>query len=189
MKSHLATIKLFLLLTLVTGLLYPAAVCGFAALYFPQAANGSLIIDSQGVVRGSFLVGQNFEGPGVFWGRPSQTAEHPYHVMAASGGNLGTSNPALKEVATERLQQLTFTEKVPMDLVTSSGSGLDPHISPEAARLQVQRVSMATGLSPEVLERLIVGRTEAPTLGIMGQPRVNVVGLNFDLARVLNEKP
>ena len=158
-----------------------------SSVVFPSAAGGSLLRDAEGHPRGSALIGQNFDRPGEFWGRLSQTAERPYNAMAAAGGNLGTSNPALTGPAEERLKALSASGKVPLDLVTSSGSGLDPHISPEAALLQVERVSRATGQSPRTLESLLARNTEPRTFGVLGQPRVNVLRLNLDLQKLLKE--
>ncbi len=181
------TLKLFVALTLFTGVLYPLAMTGVASALYPRAAGGSLIIDAAGNPRASTWVGQEFSKPGEFWGRLSQTAEAPYNGMAAGGSNLGTSNPGLAENASPRLQALATSAKVPVDLVTSSGSGLDPHISPEAALAQVERVSRATRQPPHVLHALVNRMTEPRTFGVLGQPRVNVVKLNISLKDLLKE--
>lgn len=181
------TLKLFLMLTLVTGAIYPLAVTGVASVLYPRAAGGSLVLDKAGNPRASTWVGQEFSKPGEFWGRLSQTAETPYNAMAGGGSNLAPSNPSLAQSATSRLTALGTGSKVPVDLVTSSGSGLDPHISPEAALSQIERVSVATGQPAEALEALVKSTTEPRTFGVLGQPRVNIVKLNLALKELLKE--
>lgn len=191
-SSFATALKSFLLLTLITGVLYPLALTGLSELLLPHRAQGSLLsaqgahlsADQAPEATGSVLLGQSFDQPGEFWGRLSQTAESPYNAMASGASNLGTSHPALGDNARARLQALGPLEgPIPADLVTSSGSGLDPHISVAAARLQVPRVARATGKSPQELDSLIARWTEPPTLGVLGQARVNVVRLNLDLKK------
>lgn len=186
MKSpSLTTLRCFLLLTLVTGMVYPALITLLGGLLFSNAAAGSFVTPAGAQQpQASLLVGQNFQGQDQFWGRLSQTAETPYNAMASGGSNLGSANPTLAANARLRLQALGVSGPVPVDLVTSSASGLDPHISPEAARVQIPRVAKAMGKSPEQLEQLVAHLTEPATLGILGQPRVNVVRLNLELKRL-----
>ncbi len=177
-------IRCFVALTLLTGVVYPLAMTGASQLLMPAAANGSLL-GAADKPTGSELVGQSFDQPGQFWGRLSQTAEKPYNSAASGASNLGTSNPALADNARARLEALNLgSTPVPVDLVTSSGSGLDPHISPEAARVQIPRVASASKKSPQALEELVTRLTEAPTFGVLGRPRVNVVELNLELAKL-----
>jgi K+-transporting ATPase ATPase C chain len=171
--------------SLLTGLLYPLSVTLLAQAVFPFQAGGSLVV-RDGVVVGSVLVGQSFESPGYFWGRPSATAPYAYNGAASSGSNLGPSNPALhervKESVRARAQAGWWAESgIPADLVTSSGSGLDPHISPASARYQVPRVARERGLATEDVERLVAEHTEARVLGILGEPVVSVLRLNLAL--------
>lgn len=179
-------LKSFLLLTLLTGILYPLAITGISQIALAGAAGGSLLPAAEsGSSAGSLLIGQNFQDQTQFWGRLSQTAESPYNASASGASNLGSSNPVLADKAQARLQALGVEGvKVPVDLVTSSGSGLDPHISPASARVQIPRVARATGRSPEVLESLVVRLTEPPTFGVLGQARVNVLRLNLELERL-----
>lgn len=170
--------------TLLTGVVYPAAVTAAAHALFPRQAEGSLIVDGQ-VVRGSRLIGQPFSGAGYFWSRPSATSP-AYNAAASSGSNLGPSNPALAHAVAERVAALhaadpANTLPVPVDLVTASGSGLDPHITPAAAAYQVSRVARARGISEEALRELLARHTEGRTLGLLGEPRVNVLELNLAL--------
>ncbi|MBL8226558.1 MAG: potassium-transporting ATPase subunit KdpC [Chromatiales bacterium] len=179
---------LFGLLGLLTGVVYPLAVTGLAQLAFPDAANGSLV-RRDGVVIGSRLVGQAFADSGYFHGRPSATYPAPYNAGASSGSNQATTNPALREAVAARIAALRALDPgnalaVPVDLVTASGSGLDPHISPAAARFQVARVARARGLEPAQVAALVAAHTEDRTLGILGEPRVNVVMLNLALDAV-----
>ncbi|MGB3450314.1 MAG: potassium-transporting ATPase subunit KdpC [Giesbergeria sp.] len=176
---------LFVVLSLVTGLAYPLAVTGLAQVLFPDQANGSLV-KAKGVVVGSSLIGQPFSQPGHFWSRPSATAPDPYNAAASSGSNLGPSNPALAEAVSARIAALRAadpgnTAPVPVDLVTASASGLDPHISRAAADYQVNRVARALGLPPERVQALVAEHTEGTLLGFLGEPRVNVLLLNMAL--------
>jgi K+-transporting ATPase ATPase C chain len=173
------------LLSVVTGLAYPAIVTAIAQVVFPHQANGSLII-KDGKAIGSSLIGQLFDDPKYFWGRPSATSPLPYNAAASSGSNLGPTNPALIKAVQERVDALRAadpgnTAPVPVDLVTASGSGLDPHISPAAAFYQVRRVARARGLSEEVVRGLVEGHIEGRQLGFLGEPRVNVLALNHAL--------
>jgi len=175
----------FLLLTAVTGVFYPLLVTGIAQFAFPEKANGSLIRGEEGFV-GSELIGQPFEDPRFFWGRLSSTPDFPYNSAASSGSNLGPSNPALGEAAKARAKALQAADPgnktpIPADLVTSSGSGLDPHISPAAALYQASRVARARGLSEDPVRRLVDQFTEPRQWGILGEPRVNVLKLNLAL--------
>jgi potassium-transporting ATPase KdpC subunit len=176
---------LFVLLSLVTGLVYPLAVTGIAQLVMPGRANGSLIL-REGKPIGSALIGQPFADARYFWGRPSATAPQPYNGLASSGSNLGPTNPALTDGLNARLAALRAADPanahpVPIDLVTASASGLDPHISPAAAAYQVERVARARGLDPEQVRLLIAQHTEGRDLGILGEPRVNVLQINLAL--------
>jgi K+-transporting ATPase ATPase C chain len=176
---------LFALFTVLTGLVYPAVTTGVAQLLFPRQANGSLIV-RDGRVRGSELIGQPFSDPAYFWSRLSATGSVPYNAAASAGSNLGPSNPALAEAVTARVEALrsadpTQTGPVPVDLVTASGSGLDPHISPAAAAYQVGRVARARGRGVDEVQALVDRHTERRALGIIGERRVNVLVLNLAL--------
>ncbi len=178
-------LSLFVSLTIVTGLLYPLLVAGIAQLAFPDAANGSVVLQ-HGVAVGSSLIGQPFQAPGHFWSRPSATAPMPDNGDASSGSNLGPTNPALVEAVKARVAALRAADPgnvvpVPVDLVTASGSGLDPHISAAAANYQVARVARATGLAVERVQALVDRRIEEPLAGFLGEKRVNVLLLNLDL--------
>jgi K+-transporting ATPase ATPase C chain len=180
-----------LVLTLITGVVYPLVVTGLAQVIFPSQANGSLIV-TDGQVRGSALIGQSFDDPRYFWGRLSATGVHPYNAFngaalaGSSGSNLGPLNPALAEAVQARIDALRAADPAaappyPADLVTASGSGLDPHISPAAAAYQVRRVAIARGLSEAQVQELVAANTEGRDLGILGEPRVNVLRLNLAL--------
>lgn len=186
MKSQIRpTLVVFAALTLVFGFAYPAVTTLAARLFFPSRSTGSLV-EKDGKVVGSELVGQACDDPRYFWGRPSACGNN---AGASGGSNLGPTNPAQAEAVAARVKALrdaddTATGPVPADLVTASGSGLDPHISPEAARWQVHRVAKARGMSPEQEENLaalVEHHIEGRTLGFMGEPRVNVLRLNLDL--------
>ncbi len=178
-------LTLFILLSLITGLIYPLLVTGIGQALFPKQAAGSLI-ERDGKRVGSRLIGQNFTDPKYFWGRPSATGPYPNNAAASSGSNLGPLNPALKEAVEARVKALRAADPdnarpVPVDLVTASASGLDPHISPAAADYQVTRVARARGLAPETVRNLVVQQTEDRQWGIFGEPRVNVLELNLAL--------
>lgn len=178
-------LSLFVFLTLLTGLAYPLLVTGMAQWFFPEQAAGSLIKhDGQWI--GSHLIGQSFSDPKYFWGRPSATASMPYNAAGSGGSNLGPLNPALVETVKARVAALRAADPanrapVPADLVTASGSGLDPHISPAAAAYQIDRVSRRRGLAPEQLRALVDQYTEGRQWGIFGEARVNVLELNLAL--------
>lgn len=178
-------VALFVLLSLVTGLLYPLAVTGVAQLAFPQAANGSLVV-RDGQVVGSALIGQSFSDPKHFWGRPSATAPTSHNAGASSGSNLGPLNPALADAVKSRIEALRAADPgnkapVPVDLVTASASGLDPHISRAAADYQLARVARARALPQDEVRRLVEQHTESTWLGFLGEPRVHVLFLNLAL--------
>ena len=178
-------LTLLAIFTVITGLVYPLLVTGVAQLVFPHAANGSLI-EQGGKVVGSQLIGQPFDDPRYFWSRPSATGPHAYNAASSSGSNQGPLNPALKEAVTARIAALQAAAKgkqepVPVDLVTASGSGLDPHVSPAAALYQVERVAHARGLQVERVRQLVAVNTEGRDLGILGETRVNVLALNMAL--------
>lgn len=186
MKNMLRpALVLLLVLTLLTGVAYPLLVTGVARMLFPDQAAGSLILRN-GKPVGSALIGQNFSEPQHFWGRPSATGPMPYNAAASSGSNLGPLNPALADAVKSRIAALRAadpanTAPVPVDLVTASASGLDPHISPAAAHYQVGRVARARGLPSEKVQALVDGQTENPWLGLVGEPQVNVLKLNLAL--------
>jgi len=184
--THLRPALILLVaLTVVTGVVYPVIVTVIAQVVFPHQANGSLIV-KDGKVVGSTLIGQPFDDPKYFWGRPSATSPFPYNAASSSGSNLSPTNPALVKSVQERVDALraadpTNTAPVPVDLVTASGSGLDPHISPAAALYQVNRVAKARKLDPAVVRGLVERHTEGRHLGFLGEPRVNVLALNIAL--------
>lgn len=188
MLTHLRpALVLLLAFTGLTGVAYPLAVTGVALAVFPDQASGSLIRRGDGTVLGSALIGQTFTRPEYFWSRPS-AAGAGYDAANSSGSNLGPSNAALIATVRERVDMLTAANPdavgpVPVDLVTASGSGLDPHISPAAARWQAPRVATARRLELGVVERLIAAATEGRTFGILGEPAVNVLKLNLALDR------
>ncbi|MBY4731560.1 potassium-transporting ATPase subunit KdpC [Cupriavidus pauculus] len=178
-------LTVFVALSLVTGLLYPGVVSGIARALFPAQAGGSLIV-KDGKTVGSALIGQSFSAPKYFWGRLSATAPMPYNATASGGSNLGPTNPALTDAARARIDALRAADPdnrapIPVDLVTASGSGLDPHISPAAAQYQAARVARARGVPQATIDALIAAHTEAPTLGVLGEPGVNVLQLNLAL--------
>ena len=208
MLTHLRpALVLFVLLSILTGILYPVAITGLAQVAFPTQANGSMITNSIGTLIGSSLIGQEFGTSDVaaapalakwFWGRPSATGPVPYTSLnldkgtGSSGSNLAPTNPALVENVKARLAALNAADaavnvvrsaeqRVPVDLVTSSASGLDPHISPAAAEYQVQRVALARGMSEVAVRDLVHQHTTGRTLGLLGEPVVNVLTLNLAL--------
>jgi K+-transporting ATPase ATPase C chain len=176
---------MLLVLTILTGAAYPALVTGIAQLLFKSQANGSLI-EKEGKVVGSTLIGQPFSDPKYFWSRASATAPMPYNAAASGGSNQGPLNPALEDAVKGRIEALkaadpTQTAPIPVDLVTTSGSGLDPHISPAAAQWQAPRIARLRGLSAEAVRQLIDTHTEGRQFAFFGEPRVNVLTLNLAL--------
>jgi potassium-transporting ATPase KdpC subunit len=177
--------SLLLLMTIITGVFYPLAATGLAQLMFPHQANGSLIVKN-GKPVGSALIGQSFTDAKYFWGRPSATSPNAYDAASSSGSNLGPTNPALTDAVKQRIAALRVADPgnnapVPVDLVTASASGLDPQISPAAAQYQLTRVAAARGLSASQVQALISEYTEGRQLGVLGEPRVNVLQLNLAL--------
>jgi len=178
-------IVLFAVLSAVTGLAYPALVTAVGQTLFHDEANGSLI-ERDGKVVGSKLIGQQFDAPQYFWGRLSATSPMPYNAQASGGSNLGPTNPALLDEVKGRIDALKaagtdMSKPVPVDLVTSSGSGLDPEISPAAAAYQIDRVAKARGLGENDVRALVDRYTSGRQFGILGEPRVNVLRLNLAL--------
>ncbi|NGZ10070.1 MAG: potassium-transporting ATPase subunit KdpC [Nitrospira sp. LK70] len=178
-------LTMVLLLTVLTGLTYPLTVTGLAQVFFPDQANGSLIL-REGKVVGSRLIGQYFDKPEYFWSRPSATAPFPYNAAASGGSNLGPTNPVLIDAVKTRVAALRTADPgnalpIPVDLVTASGSGLDPHISPAAALYQAKRVARARGLDENSVLTLVSKHTEGRQFGLLGEPRVNVLMLNLAL--------
>lgn len=185
MFSQLRTsIIVLTILTLLTGIGYPILVTAVAHFVFPRQATGSLIVVNETPV-GSELIGQEFRGPAYFWGRPSATAQYACNASASGGSNLGPLNPALREAVQSRLESLQTTRAemtpVPIDLVTTSAGGLDPHISPAAAEYQVARVARERGLPQERVREIVDKFTEYRSLGILGEPRVHVLHVNLEL--------
>ena len=179
---------LLLLMTAITGVLYPLAATGLAQLIFPQQANGSLVA-RDGEPVGSALIGQSFTEPKYFWGRPSATAPNAYNASASSGSNLGPTHPALTEAVKRRIAALHAADPgnsapVPVDLVTASGSGLDPHVSVAGARFQAARVAKARKLPVAKVLQLVDSNSEGRLFGLLGEPRVNVLRLNLALDAV-----
>jgi K+-transporting ATPase ATPase C chain len=176
---------LLVMLSLVTGIAYPLVVTGISQALFRSQANGSLIVQD-GKPVGSKLIGQPFADPKHFWSRASATSPYPYNAAASSGSNQGPTNPALVDAVSGRIKALKDADPdnrlpIPIDLVTASGSGLDPHISPAAAQYQVERVARARGLPPDRIRALVAQHTEGRQLGFLGEPRVNVLELNLAL--------
>jgi potassium-transporting ATPase KdpC subunit len=185
LKMLRSTLILFLMLTLITGVAYPLVVTGVASLAMPDKAAGS-VITLDGKAMGSALLGQPFSDPGHFWSRPSATGPQPYNGAASSGSNLSPTNPALIDALQARVTSLREADPgnnaaVPVDLVTASGSGLDPHISPAGALYQVPRVARVRGMNEAEVRELVTAITESRTFGLLGEPRVNVLRLNLAL--------
>ena len=178
-------IMLLVVFTVLLGIVYPAVMTGVSGVLFAGQASGSLVREGGRVV-GSSLIGQPFDDPRYFWGRPSVTGPVPYNAAASTGSNLGPSNPALHDAVAARVEALRAADPgnhglVPIDLVTASGSGLDPHISPAAAYYQAARVARVRGLSEQRVRALVDSTVEGRTLGMIGEPRVNVLRLNLAL--------
>jgi K+-transporting ATPase ATPase C chain len=186
MLAHVrAAIVSLIALTVITGVIYPLIVTGIAQAVFPFQANGSLIL-KDGKAVGSVLIGQPFDDPKYFWGRPSATSPFADNAASSSGSNLSPTNPDLIKTVQGRVDALRTadpgnTAPVPVDLVTASGSGLDPHISPGAALYQVPRVARERKLDPQAVRQLVAQHTEGRSFGVLGEPRVNVLGLNLAL--------
>lgn len=181
MKELKPAILMCLLFTVLCGGFYPAVVTAIAQTIFPKQANGSLITDAGGRAVGSSLIGQPFSGPHYFWPRPSATAEFPYNPMASGGSNSGPANPAFLDTVAGRIEALRaigVTGPIPADLALASASGLDPHISLDAARLQIPRIALARNLSGDAVADFVALHTEGRQLGLLGEPRVNVLLLN-----------
>lgn len=179
---------MLLALTVLTGILYPLLVTGIAQGLFPDAANGSLI-EQNGNLAGSAMIGQPFSDPKYFWGRPSATGPTPYNAAASSGSNQGPLNPALEDAVKTRIAALkaadpSQAEPIPVDLVTASASGLDPHISPAAAEWQAPRIARLRGLPLDAVNGLVAQHTQGRQFGVLGEARVNVLQLNLALGPV-----
>jgi len=187
MKSQLRPgLVVFGVLTLITGVAYPLAITAVGQGLFPHAANGNLIRDADGKAVGSELIGQPFDGPAYFWSRPSATSPFANNAASSTGSNLGPTNPDGHKAIADRVEAVRQAHPdqvgpVPADLVTASASGLDPHISPAAAEYQVTRVAAARGANADEVRKLVAAHTEGRTLGVLGEPRVNVLMLNRDL--------
>jgi K+-transporting ATPase ATPase C chain len=185
--QFMPALRMLVIMSALTGVIYPLLVTGVAKVAFSRAANGSLIV-AEGKTLGSDLIGQPFDDPKYFWSRPSATSPQPYNAMASSGSNQGPRNPALADAVKDRIKALrdadpANTAAVPVDLITASGSGLDPHISVAAAEYQLSRIAKARGLAEEQVRGLLNANTEGRTLGVLGEPRVNVLKLNIALDR------
>ena len=191
MKNILKSAALMVLAwSVITGLLYPLLMTGFAQFLFPIQANGSPLLDQEGKPRGSALIGQAFGEPKYFWGRPSATMPQPYNAQASSGSNLGPTNPALiarvqDTVSRYRRFNPDLRQPIPVDLVTSSGSGLDPHVSVAGVEYQIPRVAHARGMNPKQLKALVEKHIEGRQWFLFGEPRVNILKLNLALDDVL----
>jgi len=187
MKDIKPAILLFIIFTIICGGIYPAIVTGVAHALFPNQAKGSFITDKSGKEIGSTLIGQPFSDPKYFWPRPSATSDFGFNAMASGGSNAGPTNPAYLQTVGDRVKALRdtgVTGKVPADLVQASASGLDPHVTPESALLQIPRVAKARGVSEDVLVKAVAEATEDRQLGFLGAPRVNVLVLNLKLDRL-----
>jgi K+-transporting ATPase ATPase C chain len=192
LRPLINAVLIFVVLTILTGILYPLAVTGVAWVGFQHQARGSLIVED-GKVVGSSLIGQSFDDPKYFWGRLSATGPYPYNGAVSSGSNLGPLNSSLQDAIKGRVQALRDADPdlkgpIPVDLITASGSGLDPEISPASAKIQVHRVAKSRGMKEEKVASLVAQHTQARQLGILGEPRVNVLPLNLALDRLAEEK-
>lgn len=189
MWTQIRTATLMLIMmTVLTGFVYPIAVTGVAQLVFSKKANGSLIPGPDGKPLGSELIGQPFDDPKYFWGRPSATGPFPYNAASSSGSNLAVSNPAQAEAIKIRVAKLRESgvpanQPIPVDLITASGSGLDPHISPEAARIQIPRIARVRNLEERTVGKLVDDAVVGRQYGVFGEPRVSVLRLNLALDR------
>jgi len=184
MKDIRPAILLFIIFTIICGGIYPAVVTGVASAVFPNQAKGSFIVDKNGKEIGSRLIGQPFSDPKYVWPRPSATSDFGYNPMASGGSNSGPTNPDFIKTVGDRVKALHdtgVTGSIPADLVEASASGLDPHISLEAARLQIPRVAKARGMSEEAVQKLILSNTDERQLSFLGEPRVNVLLVNVAL--------
>jgi K+-transporting ATPase ATPase C chain len=181
------SLRMLVVLSVLTGVAYPLVMTGIGQVVFPHTANGSLIV-ANGKALGSELIGQPFDDPKYFWSRPSATSPQPYNGASSSGSNQGARNPALADAVKDRIKALRDADPdnkapVPVDLITASGSGLDPHISVAAADYQAARVARARGLTEQQVRAVVTANTEGRTLGILGEPRVNVLAVNLALDR------
>lgn len=188
MKEFRPALMVFLALTIITGVVYPLLVTGVGLAMFGSRANGSLIV-KDGQVVGSELIGQSFADPRHFWGRLSATGPFPYNASSSSGSNYGPLNPSLADAVKGRIDALRAADPgagipVPVDLVTASGSGLDPHVSPAAAEYQIARVARARRLDPDAVRALVRRHTELRQFGLLGEPRVNVLLINLELDEI-----
>jgi K+-transporting ATPase ATPase C chain len=186
------SLRMLVILSALTGIVYPFVMTGLAQIAFPHAANGSLIV-ANGKTLGSELIGQPFDDPKYFWSRPSATSPQPYNGASSGASNQGPRNPALADAVRDRIKALRDADPdnkaaVPVDLVTASGSGLDPHISVAAAEYQLARVARARGLPEQQVRGLVNESTLGRTLGVLGEPRVNVLALNLALDRIGSSK-
>ena len=187
MKDIKPAILIFIAFTVICGGIYPAVVTGVASVLFPKQAGGSFITDKSGRVVGSSLIGQPFSGPKYFWPRPSATTDFGYNPMGSGGSNSGPTSPDYLKAVADRVKALKdsgVSNGAPADLVQASASGLDPHITPESARVQIPRVARARGMTEEVLLKLVTSYTEDRQFGILGAPRVNVLALNLALDKL-----
>ena len=184
MKQIKIALKLFAILMILVGVIYPVAVTALAQLFFPKEAGGSLLYDSGGNLTGSALIGQPFSDPKYFWSRPSATSDYPYNPLASGGSNLGPTNKILIEQIsnrTELLKSSGIQSPVPSDLVEASASGLDPHISMQSALVQMPRVARARNLDEETLRNIVLEHVEERQFGFLGKQRINVLKLNIAL--------
>ena len=184
MKDLKSAILMLLAFTIICGGIYPAVVTGVAQLLFPRQANGSFITDKSGKEAGSALIGQPFSAPKYFWPRPSATTGFGYNPAGSGGSNAGPTNPEYLKTVADRVKVLRdsgVNGPLPSELVQASASGLDPHISPESATVQVPRVATARGVSVDAVKRIVAAHTENRQLGLLGEPRVNLLAVNLEL--------